>query len=295
MIAIFGGGGQVAQELIAACGARDIEARAFTRAEADIAEADAVAHALAAARPSVAINAAAYTKVDLAEREIEAATRANAVGPAVLAAACAAAGVPLVHLSTDYVFDGMKQGAYVESDATAPLGVYGRTKLAGEDAVRKAQPRHVILRTSWVFGPFGHNLLKTVLRLARERDELRFVADQHGCPTATADIAEAILRVAPRLAAREPVAGTYHFAGTGETTWHGFVARVVEAQAPFTGRRPRVVPIATADYPTAARRPANSVLDSGLFATTFGLRARPWQERVDEAVRRLLAAPAHAA
>lgn len=295
MIAIFGGGGQVAQELIAACGARGIAARAFARAEADIADADAVARALAAARPGVVVNAAGYTKVDLAERETEEAARANAVGPAVLAKACATAGMPLIHLSTDYVFDGAKAGAYVEDDATAPLGVYGRTKLAGEEAVRAGQPRHVILRTSWLFGPCGHNLLKTVLRLAREKDELRFVADQHGCPTATADLAEAILRVAPRLAAGEPVAGTYHFAGTGATTWHGFVARVVEAQAPLTGRCPRVVPIATADYPTAARRPANSVLDSGRFTATFGLSARPWQERVDEAVRRLLAAPAHAA
>jgi dTDP-4-dehydrorhamnose reductase len=295
MIAIFGGGGQVAQELSRLCAERGLAARAFTRAETDIADAEAVSRALATATPSVVVNAAAYTKVDRAESEIEEATRANAAGPAVLAEACASAGVPLVHLSTDYVFDGMKQGAYVESDATAPLGVYGRTKLAGEEAIRTRQAEHVILRTSWVFGAYGHNILKTVLSLAEEKDELRFVADQHGCPTATADIAEAILRVAAPLAVREPICGVYHFAGSGVTTWFEFVSRVVEAQAAFTGRRPRVIPITTAEYPAPAKRPVNSVLDSSLFIRVFGVRARPWEERVEEVVRQLFAEPASGA
>jgi dTDP-4-dehydrorhamnose reductase len=288
MIAVFGGGGQVARELTRLCAERGVAARAFMRAETDIADAHGVSRALAAARPSVVVNAAAYTKVDKAESEIEEATRANAAGPAVLAEACANAGVPLVHLSTDYVFDGMKQGAYVESDPTGPLGVYGRTKLGGEEAIRARHPEHVILRTSWVFGAFGHNILKTVLRLAGEKDELRFVADQRGCPTATADIAEAILRIAARLAARDPVCGTYHLAGTGAATWFEFVDRVIEAQAPFTGRRPRVIPITAAEYPTPAKRPANSVLDSSRFIRVFGFRAKPWEERVDEVVRQLL-------
>jgi len=235
------------------------------------------------------------TNVDLAEADVLQATRCNVRGPSVLAEACAAAGVPLIHLSTDYVFDGKAAAAYLENDATRPLSIYGQTKLDGEEAVQARQPEHVILRISWIFSAFGKNVLKTVLRLSRERDELRFVADQRGCPTATADIAEAILAIAPRFAAREPIVGTYHFASDAATTWFDFVNHVVEAQAPFTGRRPRVIPITTNEYPTPARRPANSMLDSRLFARTFGLRARPWQDRVDEVVRRLLTAPAEAA
>lgn len=295
MIVIFGGDGQVAQELARACSKRGVPYRAFSRAEVDIADPEAVSRALGCAGSAIAVNAAGYTNVDLAEVEVANATRANACGPSVVAKACAAAGVPLIHLSTDYVFDGRKAAAYVEADETKPVNVYGETKLAGEHAVTAAQPEHVILRTSWVFGAFGKNLLKTVLRLARERDELRFVADQNGCPTATADIAQAILAITPRIAARHSVWGTYHFAGAGSTTWFGFVRRVVEAQAAFTSCRPRVVPIATAEYPVRARRPANSVLDSGLFARTFELRACPWQERVDEVVTDLLAASAEVA
>jgi dTDP-4-dehydrorhamnose reductase len=294
MIAIFGGGGQIAQELSRLCAERNLPGRAFSRAEADIADADAVSRAIAAAKPGVVVNAAGYTRVDLAEREIEEATRSNLDGPAALADICAGTGIPLIHLSTDYVFDGTKAGPYVETDPIAPLGVYGCTKAAGEDVVRARQPEHVILRTSWVFGAFGHNLLKTVLRLARETDELTFVSDQRGCPTATADIAEAILRVASKLSAGDPVSGTYHFAGTGATTWFDFVRRIIDAQAEVTGLRPEVRPIATAEYPTPARRPANSLLDSRLFARTFGFSARPWEERVDELVRQLLAAPAEA-
>jgi dTDP-4-dehydrorhamnose reductase len=295
MILIFGAGGQVGQELSRACSARGVPYRTFSRAEADIADPEAVAEALRRVGGAVVVNAAGYTHVDLAEADVLQATRCNVRGPAVLAEACAAAGMPLIHLSTDYVFDGKAAVAYLETDATRPLSIYGQTKLAGEEEVRARQPEHLILRTSWVFGAFGKNLLKTVLRLARERDELRFVADQRGCPTATADIAQAILAVAVPLAARRPIAGTYHFASSDATTWSEFVERVIEAQAPFTGRRPRVIPITTNEYPTPARRPANSALDSGLFARTFGLRARPWQDRVDEVVGRLLAASAEAA
>src|SRR5262249_54044836 len=152
---------------------------------------------------------------DLAETEVDQAFVANETGPAVLARACAAENLPLVHISTDYVFDGTKLGAYREDDPIAPVNVYGRSKAAGEAAIRAVLDRHVILRTSWVYGVYGTNFLKTILRLARERDELRIVADQRGCPTGTADLAEAILRIVPRLAADEPLWGIYHFAGTG--------------------------------------------------------------------------------
>jgi dTDP-4-dehydrorhamnose reductase len=263
---------------------------ALPHAEADIADRAAVEAAITRHKPTLVVNAAAYTKVDLAETEVEAARRGNETGPAVLARACAAAGVPLVHISTDYVFDGTKSGAYRESDPIAPLGVYGRTKAAGEAAVRAALPQHIILRTAWVYGEFGANFLKTMLRLAATRDELRVVADQRGCPTSTRDLAEAILALAPRMIAREPVFGTYHFAGTGVTTWHGFASRIVAAQAPLTGRKPPVVPITTAEYPTPARRPANSELDCGLFAETFGFRARRWEDESDATVRALVGA-----
>ena len=297
MILLFGGNGQLGRELTALAAARGVPLRALSRAEADIAKPQAVAEAVAAARPSLVVNAAAYTAVDKAESEPAEAARANVTGPAVLSEACARAGLPLVHVSTDYVFDGTKAGAYVERDPVAPLGVYGRTKVDGEAAVRAWLDRHLILRTSWVYGVHGRNILKTVLKLAQEREELRYVADQRGCPTSTADFAEAILLAAPRLVVDDVNApfGTYHFAGTGSATWYDFVCHVIAVQAEFTRRRPRVVPIATSEYPTAARRPANSALDSSRFAADFGFRARPWQARVEEAVRALLRNPAEAA
>ena len=284
MILVFGHG-QLGQEFARMASERGMPLRVLARQDADIAERGAVASAIKRERPALVVNAAAYTKVDQAETEIEAARRGNAIGPGVLAQACADAGIPLVHVSTDYVFDGSKNGAYVESDPIAPLGVYGRTKAAGEAAVRAALREHAILRTSWVYGEFGHNFLKTMLRLAATRDELRIVVDQRGCPTSTRDLADAILAIAPRLVARENVFGTYHFAGTGATTWHGFATRIVAAQAPLTGRKPAVTAITTADYPTAARRPANSELDCGLFAQTFGFRGRPWEQEADAIAR----------
>jgi dTDP-4-dehydrorhamnose reductase len=292
VILLFGGNGQLGRELTALATARSVPLRALSHAEADIADTKAVAEAIAVTRPSVVVNAAAYTRVDRAESEPAAATRANAAGPAVLSAACAGARLPLVHVSTDYVFDGRKNGPYVENDPVAPLGVYGRTKAEGEAAVRRVLTEHLILRTSWVYGVYGHNILKTVLRLAQEHVELRFVADQRGCPTSTADIADAILCAAPRLVAGQRVRGNYHFAGTGATTWYDFACHVVATQAELTGRRPHVVPITTGEYPTPARRPANSELDSTRFAEAFGLRAEHWESRVEDAVQTLARNPA---
>ena len=286
-ILVFGAAGQVGRELVALAAARAVPAIGITRADADICDADAVAALVERHRPRLVVNAAAYTAVDKAENEPEAAARGNVEGPRVLAAVAAAAGLPLLHLSTDYVFDGGKVGAYAEDDPIAPLGVYGRTKANGEAAVRAANPRHVIMRTAWVYGTHGNNFLKTMMRLAAERDRLRVVADQHGCPTATADIAEAILAVDAALARDPHVAGTFHFVGTGATTWHGFAEAIVAAQAAHTGKRPAVDAIATADYPTPAARPINSVLDPSRFAAIFGYRARPWQQRTAEAVAAL--------
>jgi len=263
---------------------------ALARADLDITDAGAVHHAVAAVAPDTVINCAAWTDVDLAETEEAQATLINGDGAGHLAAAAAETGAHIVHVSTDYVFDGTKPTAYVETDAVSPASSYGRSKEAGERVLRAATPRHVILRTSWVYSEFGHNFLKTILRLAATRDELRIVADQRGCPTSTLDLAEAVLSIAPRLIAGEDVWGTYHFAGSGVTTWHGFASRIAAAQTPFTGRTPRVTPITTAEYPLPARRPANSELDCSLFARIFGIRARPWTEETDRITRVLVEA-----
>jgi dTDP-4-dehydrorhamnose reductase len=290
VILLFGGNGQLGRELTRASSARAIPLAALSHSEAAIDDEAAVRDAVGRYSPAVVVNAAAYTKVDLAERETDAARRANEIGPGILAAACATAGVPLIHISTDFVFDGSKQDAYVEDDPVDPINAYGRSKAAGERAVRETAPAHVIIRTSWVYGEFGHNFLKTMLTLASTRDELRVVSDQRGCPTSTSDLAAAILTVALRLAAGDDVSGTYHFAGSGVTTWHGFAARIVAAQAPLTGRAPRVTAISTKDYPTAARRPANSALDCSRFERVFGIRGLPWQEETDRITRALASA-----
>ena len=289
MILVFGASGQTGEELSLQAVKRGVPLTALPRAAADISDASAVADAIARSRPSVVVNAAGYTKVDLAETEPDKAFGANATGPAVLARACAQAGLPLVTISTDYIFDGTKRNPYTEDDPISPLGVYGRSKAAGEAAVRSALAQHVILRTSWVYGRFGANFLKTVLRLAREKHELTIVADQRGCPTGTADIAEAILTIAPRLADREPVWGTYNFAGGGATTWYEFAVEIVEIQAKMTGRKPPVRPVTTAEYPTAARRPANSELDCSRFRATFGFSAIEWRKRTRDVVASLVA------
>jgi dTDP-4-dehydrorhamnose reductase len=299
VILVFGGSGQLGQELTRLAAARRTPMHALSHGETDIADNDAVAAALARWKPDLVVNAAAYTKVDLAETNTEEARKGNEIGPAVLAGACAAAGIPMVHVSTDYVFDGSQADSYRESDPVRPISVYGRSKAAGEDAVRGTLKHHVILRTAWVYSEFGNNFLKTVLRLAETRDELRIVADQHGSPTSAREIAEAILHIAPALQRDQKLSGTYHFTAGGFTTWHGFASRVVELAAPMTGRNPRVIPITTADYPTPAKRPANSRLDCRLFVETFGFTPRHWTEGVDATTWTLVVAakrmPSHVA
>jgi dTDP-4-dehydrorhamnose reductase len=288
-VLIFGARGQVGRELMALAAARKIATAGFSRSEASIADNYTVRSAIDTQRPAVVVNAAGYTAVDRAERDVEAATAANVTGPAILAAACADAGVPLIHLSSAYVFDGLKKTPYVETDRVNPLGVHGRTKAEGETKVREATKRHVILRSSWIYGVYGRNFLRTTMRLAGEREELKMVADQYGCPTASLDLAEAILVVIRRLVDKPNTSGTFHFAGAGRTSWLGFAEEIVRRQALFTGRTPKVTAISTTEYPSAAKRPSNCELDSSKFATTFGYRARPWQERVAEVVAQLSA------
>lgn len=290
MILLFGGDGQLGREMRRTCAARGVALAALSRAQGDITDPAAIRDAIARHNPSVVVNAAAYTKVDQAETEIEAAHRGNVLGPGLLAKACAAAGVPLIHLSTDYVFDGTKKGAYVEGDVITPVNAYGQSKADGEQAVRDATPQHVIIRTSWVYGEFGQNFLKTMIDLAATRDELRVVADQRGCPTSTPDIADALLSIAPQLRGGKAAWGTYHFTGAGVTTWHAFASRIVASQAPLTGRAPRVTPITTAEFPRPARRPMNSELDCGLIARTFGVRGRPWTEEAEAITRAVVEA-----
>ena len=291
MIVVFGGNGQLGRELFRAAAERKTPLQALARAEADIVDAAAVTASLKRWHPDLVVNAAAYTNVDGAESYEAEARQANEIGPAVLAAACAKANIALIHISTDYVFDGSKDGAYRESEPIHPISAYGRSKAAGEDAVRRTLERHVILRTAWLYSAFGRNFLKTILQLAQTRDELRIVADQHGSPTSARELAEAILHIAPRVIAEPRLSGTYHFTADGATTWHGFAECIVAAAAPITGRNPRVTPITTADYPTPARRPANSRLDCSRFVETFGLKPRPWREAVQSTTRALVTAP----
>jgi dTDP-4-dehydrorhamnose reductase len=250
----------------------------------DIADEAALSALLAQQKPQLVLNASAYTAVDRAETESEKAYDVNAKGPRLLAEWCSRHEAALIHVSTDYVFDGQKVGAYVEDDPTAPLGVYGASKQAGEDAIRKALSRHVILRTSWVFSAHGQNFVKTMLRLARERDELRVVADQHGRPTAAADLADAMLHVARLAKEGANHWGTYHFASAGETSWHRFAQEIVALQAQRTQRTPVVTAITTADYPTPAKRPSNSVLNTELFERVFGFGPRDWRAGLSEVV-----------
>lgn len=291
MILVFGAG-QLGQELDALARHRGVDLTLLAR-DTDIADVAAVAAAMNRLRPDLVVNAAAYTAVDRAETEPGAAQLSNAIGAAVLADACARSGVPMVHISTDYVFDGTKtDGAYREDDPVNPLGVYGRTKLAGEVAVRERLREHLILRTSWVFGVYGRNFLKTIAARAVDQATLRVVADQRGCPTSTLDLAEAILRLRVPALAGSARWGTYHFAGDGETTWYGFAERIVAQCNRLTGGSAVVDAISSAEYPTRARRPANSALDSGLFARTFGFAARHWTEATDATAAALLGSAA---
>jgi dTDP-4-dehydrorhamnose reductase len=288
-ILVFGARGQVGRELVALSTARGVPVIGLSRQDADITNEITVRAALDVHRPAVVVNAAGYTSIDRAEREQELAAAANVTGPAVLAAACAATGIPLIHLSCDHVFNGTKKSAYVENDKIAPLNVYGRTKAEGEAKVRELLPRHVILRTSWIYGPHGRNFLRNVLKLAAERDELRMVGDQIGCPTATVDLAEAIIVVARKLATEAKASGTFHFAGNGATSWYGLASEIVQRQTIFTGRTPRVVEIKLAEYSTSAKRALNCELDSARFRTVFGFAASPWKFRVAEVVAAVIA------
>ena len=284
---LLGASGQVGRELRQRLRG---EVVAPGRAELDLSNADAVGACVRDARADVVLNAAAYTAVDAAESDSAMAHRVNADAPAAMARECAKQGSLLVHYSTDYVFDGTSRTPYDEGDATNPASAYGRSKLAGEDAVRASGCRHLILRTSWVYAAHGRNFLLTMLRLAREKPELRVVADQVGSPTAASSIAEATLRM---VGAANGRSGTWNVTNAGQTSWHGFAERIVERGAALgLCRRVPVRAITTAEFPTAAIRPAFSVLGNARLARDFGLRLRAWEVALDDTLAQLRQAQA---
>jgi len=281
----FGVTGQLARELLAQAHDYDVEITALSRAEADFADPPAVARAARAAKADLVVIAAAYTAVDLAESQTDLAHTINAETPGAIAQALGPGGPALVHVSTDYVFDGEKGAPYVETDAPHPINAYGATKLAGEQAVLAASPRALILRTSWVVSAHGKNFVKTMLRLAGEGKPLKVVADQFGRPTAARDLARFILSQAARLAAApagDPVFGLHHFANAGEVSWKGLAEGVFACA--FGAEAPPVAASATADWPAPARRPLRGTLDTGKLERTFGVTPRPWREAVAEIV-----------
>jgi dTDP-4-dehydrorhamnose reductase len=291
-ILVFGAGGQIGREVCRAAWPPRRVILPLDRKAVDITKSAAVSAILDRETPDLAINLAAFTAVDRAESEPEAAWAVNCAGAAHIAAACDESATPLIHLSTDYVFDGRRAEPYREEDAVGPLGVYGRSKEAGERAVRAAAARHVILRTAWVFGAYGANFVKTMLRLAAQRPVLRVVADQRGCPTAAADIAAALIVIAEYIERSEAKWGTYHFVGADAVSWHGFAEAIFDLAAPQLAARPQVEPISTDQYPTPARRPMNSVLDCRKIAEAFGIRPPPWRVGLASVIREVLdAAP----
>ena len=295
---VFGANGQVGQELLRALAPLG-EVVGTTRTgalpdgsaclTADFSDPESVVALLDTARPTHVINAAAYTAVDKAESEPAAAQAANAETPGAIARWCAAHDVPLVHYSTDYVFDGSGSRPYRPDDATAPLGVYGASKLAGEEAIRVAGGRHLIFRTAWVYAAHGQNFLRTMLRVGAERDVLRVVADQIGTPTPAALIADVTAQI---LRADDPRSGTWHVTATGETSWHGFAQAIFDGAVAreLIARAPTVEAITTADYPTPAQRPAYSRLDVTTLEQDFGIGLPTWQAGLDSVLDTLMAA-----
>jgi dTDP-4-dehydrorhamnose reductase len=253
--------------------------------EMDITNHDDVMGHFQGIHPELVINCAAYTAVDRAESDVDAAFAVNRDGPRNLAQACHSFKIPLIHISTDYVFDGTTAGAYCEVDTINPLGVYGASKWEGEECIRANLDRHVIIRTAWLYGVNGNNFVKTMIRLSNERDEIRVVSDQQGCPTWTRDLAAAIVKVSERIQAdgNGTPWGTYHYCGSGKTTWYDFTKSIIENKnrKELSGRAVKITRIGTCDYPTPAKRPECSALDCSKIIENFGIKPRLWQEALE--------------
>lgn len=292
-VLVLGARGQLGHALMRAAWPAGTEPTGLARPQFDMAALESIDAAVGGDRWDVVVNAAAYTAVDKAESERDLAYAVNAGGVDRLALACKAGGVPLIHVSTDYVFDGAKPHPqpYVETDPVCPVNAYGATKEAGETLLRAAWERHVIIRTSWVYGAHGANFVKTMLRFGRERDEMKVVDDQHGAPTSAADLASAVVSICRQVAGAGAGGpwGTFHLTGAGWTTWAGFADHVFQRLERVEGKRPRLTRIATAEYPTPARRPANSRLDCSKIERVFGVKPPRWEESVDRVLDELLA------
>lgn len=283
---ITGASGQVGWELGRQSPELGFETEAKTRLELDITNREDVADLVIRVRPDVIINAAAYTAVDAAESEPESSDAVNRKAPEILAELARDMSIPLIHISTDYVFDGTKSTPYTESDPIKPVNAYGATKAAGEKAIRNTWRRHIIVRTSWVYGVHGRNFVKTMLNLARERETLRIVNDQSGCPTFAADLARALLEISRQVLQGNENWGTYHYCGKGRTTWYDFALKIFElAEDCFELKVKSVEPVPTTEYPTPAVRPMNSVMDCSRLAEAFGIYPPPWEESLKKMIQ----------
>jgi dTDP-4-dehydrorhamnose reductase len=289
-IAVTGTSGQIAQALLEQAPRAGVTVVPVGRPALDLLQPEGILAALAAVKPDAIVSAAAYTAVDRAESEPDIAHAINGRGAGVVAAAAAMLGIPVVHLSTDYVFDGSKPEPWVESDPIRPLNVYGASKLAGELAVAAETANYAILRIAWVFSPFSTNFVRTMLRLAETRDRVRVVADQHGGPSSALDIADAVITVARRLCehAEPRLRGVFHLGTSGEATWADFAEAVFGGLAARGGPRVLVERVTTAEYPTPAKRPLNSRLGSDLIASIHGVKLRPWQAALEPVLDRLV-------
>lgn len=286
MLIIIGSKGQLGWELVRRGRQKGFEILAFDYPEIDITDPASVKARIPSKKSGWVINAAAYTAVDKAESEPDAAFAVNRDGPGYLARHCCVSDLPLIHISTDYVFDGSKTEAYTEQDTVLPIGVYGESKAAGETEIRNHLPRHIILRTAWLYGVNGQNFVKTILSLGRERPVVKVVSDQLGCPTYAADLADTVLTVIEKgIGDRSDLWGTYHYCGSGATTWYAFTEAIYKIASQYEKLVLKdLVPIKTADYPTPARRPLNSVLDCRKIEKNFGIKPRPWQEALSEMI-----------
>jgi dTDP-4-dehydrorhamnose reductase len=288
MILVFGGDGQLGRELADAAPLGRHRLLALSHSDADIAEAAQVRDAINRFRPSLVVNAAAYTDVERAEIDRDKAHRVNAEGAGVVAGACRHFAIPLVHVSTDFVFDGTMSAPYRETDDVRPLNTYGKSKAAGEAHVMTETEHYAIIRTSWLFSKYGRNFVKTMVALAHDRDEIEVVSDQVGCPTSARSLACAILTIAPRLSADTTLSGLYHFAGTPAISRHAFATNIIAAQAQATGRAPRVTATTSANYGAQTQRPAHSALDCTKIKRTFDIQDAPWQPQVIDIVDALV-------
>jgi dTDP-4-dehydrorhamnose reductase len=288
-VLITGANGQLGRELVRQGLAFNYKIQSLNHQQLDITNKGQLHQMLERVSPSVVINAAAYTDVDKAENESDIAYAVNKNGPAYLARYCADHGLALIHISTDYVFDGTKGRPYQENDPIAPLGVYGQSKALGEAAIRSILKNHIIVRTSWLYGVYRNNFVKTILKLGNEKTDLRVVADQFGSPTSAADLAKALLTVVKKIAAGEKISwGTYHYCGKGITTWHGLAEKIIQLAKTFGPLQiKQVTPITTAEWPTPTKRPAYSVLDCGRLKSQFGIEPKPWQQSLKHTIARI--------